>query len=79
MPHRHWFRDAPFEPELLKMLAEVFDDVCQELGISERMAASDTPAAAVRDTVAITILQLAQEGVRDRDQLLKRALRKFAK
>ena len=61
------------------MLVDVFDTVCRELGISERIVARDTAVSAVSDTVAITIMDLARQGVREHQQLRQLTLQKFGK
>jgi hypothetical protein len=52
------FRRKEFEPEALRDMAAVFDDVCRELGLAE----TDD---ALRDLVAETVINCVQGGERD--------------
>ena len=70
MPIYRLFRDAALEPELLTTLADVFEDVSRQLGLAER-------TDPLRDTVAMVVIRIAQQGERDPIQLRIRTLAEF--
>ena len=59
-----------FDPEVTEAMGAAFDAVCRELAI-------DTKGIAEPRIVARKIIELAQMGVRDADQLRDRALEVF--
>jgi hypothetical protein len=56
------FKRKEFDPEALRDMAAVFDDVCRELGL----AAKDD---ALRDLVAETVIKCVQDGERDVERI----------
>jgi hypothetical protein len=52
------FKRKQFDPDALRDMARVFDDVCRELGLAE----TDD---AIRDIVAETVINCVQGGERD--------------
>jgi hypothetical protein len=56
MPDHPIFRDALFDQEKIDLMSSVFEQVCRDLGLSERTNSK-------RDLVANAILECAQKDV----------------
>ena len=70
MPTTPFLAGQAFDQNQIEGMSNVFLDVCSKLGLADR---SDK----MTETVAKTIIELAQRGVRDVDTLRKMALREF--
>jgi hypothetical protein len=64
------FSDQAFGPEILENMSRAFESVCEALALKM----TDDP---VTRTVAGTVIELAQRGVRDVETLRTMALREF--
>jgi hypothetical protein len=64
MPLYHVFQNAPFDENQIHLISTVFEQVSRELGLSQRVDA-------MRDLVAIAILDCAQKGIFDPFEMRK--------
>jgi hypothetical protein len=71
MPITPFLRGQAFDPDQIEGMSMVFVAVCSKLGLANR---SDE----LTETVAKTIIELAQRGVRDPEKLRKMTLREFS-
>jgi hypothetical protein len=60
-----------FEPEIIRDMSTVYATVCSRLGLTR------IPSAKSTETVAKTIIELAQRGVRNTEMLRKMTLAEF--
>jgi hypothetical protein len=68
MPIRRYVEDsAAFEPEVVRVLSEAFEQVCAELKVA---AAEDR----FREAIAVRIIELARNGLIDATALRERVL-----
>ena len=70
MPITPFLASEPFDQKAIDELSTVFVAVCNRLGLADR---TDT----MTETVAKTIIELAQRGVRDTETLRKMTLGAF--
>ncbi len=70
MPIRPFLAGQAFEPEIIEQMSAAFVRACEAL----RLALRDDPATRL---VARTIIELAERGVRDAQDLLDMTLREF--
>jgi hypothetical protein len=70
MPITPFLAGQAFEPDTLRNMSAAFEAVCERLGLAHR----HDPAT---ELVAKTIVKLAQQGVQDRETLLKTTLKEF--
>lgn len=70
MPIRQFANVGAFNPEAIRRMALVLDDVCAELGLRTK----DDPATRL---VASKIIKFAQRGILDRAKLRALTLREF--
>lgn len=61
------YKNKPFEPEALAMMTNAYAEICRELGLRDQ---DDREV----DTVAKTVIEYAQRGVRDAAHLRERVL-----
>jgi hypothetical protein len=61
------FQNSAFDPEIVTTMAAAFDDACRELRLAPR-------AVILREVVAKKIIELTQEGERDRSRLCERTV-----
>ena len=69
MPYR-LFHNGQYDAETVKWMTEVFEELCTELGLAPR-------EDRLRDTVARVILQCAERGRRDPEQIRQCARKAF--
>ena len=70
MPLYRLLQNSAFEPEAVAAMGAAFEETCRLLGLADT---SD----ALRDLVAIKIIELAQQGERDADRLRQRTMEHF--
>ena len=71
MPIRAFLPGQAFEPDTIAIMSRVFDSACDSLRLRKT---ADDPATRL---VAQKIIELAQRGVCDHTELLKRTLEAF--
>lgn len=70
MPIRPFLAGQAFEPEIIQQMSAAFAGACKALQLELR----DDPATRL---VARTIIELAERGLRDAEELLRMTLREF--
>lgn len=70
VPIRPFLAGQAFEPEIIEQMSAAFAGACKAL----RLELRDDPATRL---VARTIIELAELGLRDAEELLRRTLREF--
>ena len=62
MPYRV-FHNSPHDADTVRLMMQVFDEICTELGLANR-------EDRLRDVIARRVLQCVSDGERERGQLL---------
>jgi hypothetical protein len=62
MPIYPLFRNLPFDPEHIELMSSVFEQVSSEFGLTQRKDA-------LRDVVARVIIECAQRGIRNGEEM----------
>ncbi len=62
MPTYRLFRELSFDRDHLDLISQVFEQVSLDLGLGQR-------EDAIRDLVAQAIIECAQKGIRDPDEM----------
>ncbi len=71
MPIRPYLSAKPFEPEMIRLMSGVFESACGAMRLSPFI---DDQATRL---VAEKVIELAQRGIRDQVELLRRTLQEF--
>jgi hypothetical protein len=74
MPIRPFLAAAAFDPEVIKIMSEVLERVCAEIGVKLGDGKKKNPAAEI---VAEKIIELAQRGVRTPTALYEATIADF--
>jgi hypothetical protein len=70
--------ETAFDPEALTVLAVAFDEAWSQLRASGSESARPAYARAMQEVVARRIIEMAQSGIKDREELADKAVRFLA-